>query len=74
MVGTVAASTIIGFVETPAVSQELVVVTTHTISLISLQVTVGGGGSAGAYGSEVGVPGGFDDFGKAVFDMVDQHG
>ncbi|CAM9295206.1 unnamed protein product [Ectocarpus sp. 12 AP-2014] len=39
-----------------------------------LEVTVGGGGAAGEYGSETEVPGGFDDFGKAVFDMVDQHG
>lgn len=38
------------------------------------QVTVGGGGSAGEYGSEIEVPGGVDDFGKAVFDMVDRHG
>eukprot|EP00752_Nemacystus_decipiens_P009918 g8850.t1 len=39
-----------------------------------LEVTVGGGGSAGEYGSEIEVPGGMDDFGKAIFDMVDRHG
>lgn len=38
------------------------------------QITVGGGGSAGVYGTEVEVPGGIDQFGKAVFDIVDQHG
>ena len=38
------------------------------------QITVGGGGSAGVYGTEVEVPGGLVQFGKAVFDIVDQHG
>lgn len=38
------------------------------------QVTVGGGGAAGEYGSEVEVPGGLDNFGKPVSDIVDKHG
>lgn len=45
----------------------------RTKSLPPTQVTVGGGGSSGAYGSEIEVPGGVDDFGRAVFDMVDRH-
>ncbi|CAM9728738.1 unnamed protein product [Scytosiphon promiscuus] len=39
-----------------------------------LEVTVGGGGPAGEYGSEIEVPRGLDEYGKAVSDMVDQHG
>lgn len=39
-----------------------------------IQITVGGCGSAGVYGSEVEVSGGLDPFGKAVTDIEDQHG
>ncbi|CAM9256179.1 unnamed protein product [Ascophyllum nodosum] len=38
------------------------------------EITVGGCGSAGVYGSEVSVPRGVDTSGKPVVDIVDKHG